>query len=275
LIFLLQSDADNQALIESAKQRLSLLGLTSDQIKGIEQSKKPIMQLSIYSPYSGVIVERGVGGLSPTAGNSRMSGSMGSSGGKVASPIAPPPTAPNGELTLKEGMYVQKGQRLFEVQNTGTVWAMLEFYPADVPKVKVGQSVMVQLEGNDDEQLFGKINYLEPMIAAGNRNPRARVYLNNPNGKLKIGSLVKASISAGNPSALWVPTTALLDMGRTKTAFVQEKGAFRSRTVKTGLQEGHWIQVLSGLSSAETIAENAQFLMDSESFIKSNELSMR
>ena len=204
-----------------------------------------------------------------------MSGSMGSSGGKVASPIAPPPTAPNGELTLKEGMYVQKGQRLFDVQSTGSVWAMLEFYPADVPKVKVGQSVMVQLEGNDDDQLFGKINYLEPMIAVGNRNPRARVYLNNPNGKLKIGSLVKASISAGNQTALWVPTTALLDMGRTKTAFVQEKGAFRSRTVKTGLQEGNWIQVLSGLSSAETIAENAQFLMDSESFIKSNELSMR
>jgi Cu(I)/Ag(I) efflux system membrane fusion protein len=277
LIFLLQSDADNQALIESAKQRLSLLGLTSDQIKGIEQSKKPIMQLSIYSPYSGVIVERGVGGSSPmpAAGNSGMSGGMGSSGGKASSPIAPPPAAPNGELTLKEGMYVQKGQRLFDVQNTGTIWAMLEFYPADVPKVKVGQSVMVQLEGNDDEQLFGKINYLEPMIAAGNRNPRARVYLNNPNGKLKIGSLVKASISAGNPSALWVPTTALLDMGRTKTAFVQEKGAFRSRTVKTGLQEGNWIQVLSGLSSAETIAENAQFLMDSESFVKSNELSMR
>jgi Cu(I)/Ag(I) efflux system membrane fusion protein len=65
LIFLLQNDADNQALIESAQQRLSLLGLTSDQIKDIEQSKKPIMQLSIYSPYSGVIVERGVGGLSP------------------------------------------------------------------------------------------------------------------------------------------------------------------------------------------------------------------
>lgn len=277
LIFLLQSDADNQALIESAKQRLLLLGLTSDQIKGIEQSKNPLIQLSIYSPYSGVIVERGVGGLAPMppGGASGMSGGMGNSGGKAASPIAPPPAAPNGELTLKEGMYVQKGQRLFDVQSTGSVWAMLEFYPADVPKVKVGQSVMVQLEGNDDDQLFGKINYLEPMIAAGNRNPRARVYLNNPNGKLKIGSLVKASISAGNQTALWVPTTALLDMGRTKTAFVQEKGAFRSRTVKTGLQEGNWIQVLSGLSSAETIAENAQFLMDSESFIKSNELSMR
>jgi len=178
-------------------------------------------------------------------------------------------------LTLKEGMYVQKGQRLFDVQSTGTVWAMLEFYPTDVPKVKVGQSVMIMLENNEENQFFGKVNYLEPMISATNRNPQARVYLSNPNGKLKIGSLVNASINAGSQAALWVPTTALLDMGRTKTAFVQEKGAFRSRTVKTGLQQGNWIQILSGLSGQETIAENAQFLMDSESFVKSNELSMQ
>lgn len=277
LIFLLQNDADNQILIESARQRLSLLGLTSEQIKTVEQSKKPTMQLSIYSPFSGVIVERGVGGSapmpSPSGGSGSMSSGMGSS--KTTSSIAPPPTAQNGELTLKEGMYVQKGQRLFDVQSTGTVWAMLEFYPTDVPKVKVGQSVMIMLENNEENQLFGKINYLEPMISANNRNPRARVYLSNPNGKLKIGSLVKASINAGSQEALWVPTTALLDMGRTKTAFVQEKGAFRSRTVKTGLQQGGWIQILSGLSTQETIAENAQFLMDSESFVKSNELSMR
>ncbi|MEZ4905742.1 MAG: efflux RND transporter periplasmic adaptor subunit [Spirosomataceae bacterium] len=271
LIFLLQNDADNQALIESARQRLSLLGLTSEQIKAVEQSKKPTMQLSIYSPYSGVIVERGVGGAAPMPSGG--SGGMGSS--KIGSSIAPPPAAQNGELTLKEGMYVQKGQRLFEVQSTGTVWAMLEFYPTDVPKIKVGQSVMIMLENNEENQLFGKINYLEPMISANNRNPQARVYLSNPNGKLKIGSLVKASINAGSQTALWVPTTALLDMGRTKTAFVQEKGAFRSRTVKTGLQQEGWIQVLSGLSGQEMIAENAQFLMDSESFVKSNELSMR
>jgi Cu(I)/Ag(I) efflux system membrane fusion protein len=274
LIFLLQNDADNQNLIESARQRLSLLGLTSEQIKTVEQSKKPTIQLSIYSPYSGVIVERGVGGSAPMpSGGSSMSSGMGSS--KTGSAIAPPPTAQNGELTLKEGMYVQKGQRLFEVQSTSTVWAMLEFYPTDIPKVKVGQTVMIMLENNEEIQLFGKVNYLEPMISANNRNPRARVYLSNPNGKLKIGSLIKASINAGSQAALWVPTTALLDMGRTKTAFVQTKGTFLSRTVKTGLQEGNWIQVLSGLSSQDTIAENAQFLMDSESFVKSNKLSMR
>jgi membrane fusion protein, copper/silver efflux system len=97
----------------------------------------------------------------------------------------------------------------------------------------------------------------------------------NPSGKLKIGSLVKASINAGTQNALWVPSSALLDMGREKMAFVRKAGVFRSRTVQTGLQEGNWVEVLSGLTSEETIAENAQFLMDSESFVKSNELSRR
>ncbi|MCP1386575.1 efflux RND transporter periplasmic adaptor subunit [Runella salmonicolor] len=274
LIFLLQNDAENQTLIDNARQRLLLLGLTSDQLKSVEQSKKPIMQLSIYSPYSGIIVERSAGEIPmPSGGSNRMNEGMG--GSKSAAQIAPPPSTTKGELTLKEGMYVQKGQRLFEVQNTHSVWAMLEFYPTDVPKVKVGQSVMLELEGDSENQFFGKINYLEPLITTNNRNPRARVYVPNPSGKLKIGSLVKASINAGTQNALWVPSSALLDMGREKMAFVRKAGVFRSRTVQTGLQEGNWVEVLSGLTSEETFAENAQFLMDSESFVKSNELSRR
>jgi Cu(I)/Ag(I) efflux system membrane fusion protein len=274
LIFLLQNDAENQTLIDNARQRLLLLGLTSDQLKSVEQSKKPIMQLSIYSPYSGIIVEGRAGEIPmPSGGGNRMSEGM--RGNKSAAQIAPPPTTTKGELTLKEGMYVQKGQRLFEVQNTHSVWAMLEFYPTDVPKVKVGQSVMLELEGDSENQFFGKINYLEPLITTNNRNPRARVYVPNPSGKLKIGSLVKASINAGTQTALWVPSSALLDMGREKMAFVRKAGVFSSRTVRTGLQEGNWVEVLSGLTSEEAIAENAQFLMDSESFVKSNERSRK
>lgn len=78
LIFLLQNDAENQTLIDNARQRLLLLGLTSDQLKSVEQNKKPIIQLSIYSPYSGIIVERGAGEIPmPSGGSNRMNEGMG------------------------------------------------------------------------------------------------------------------------------------------------------------------------------------------------------
>ena len=43
---------------------------------------------------------------------------------------------------------------------------------------------------------------------------------------------------------------------------------FRASKVNTGITHKNHIQILSGLSETDSVAVNAQYLMDSESFIK-------
>lgn len=268
LIFLLENDAANMVLIENARRRLALLGLTGEQISEVEKSRKPALALPIFSPFDGLVFEREM--PSPEIFGSGTDGKMNDempSGGSSAIPTANA-TAAEG-LSLREGMYVQKGQRLFSVQSLATVWAMLEFYPSDVPAVKVGQAVSVRVEPFE-KPFFGKINYIEPQFGAGGKNFRARVYLENSSGNLKPGALLKATVRAGSRNGVWIPKAAALDLGRQRVVFLKKDGVFQSKKIETGGVSGAWLEVRSGISEDDEIAADAQFLMDSESFVKSN-----
>ena len=264
LIFLLENDPGNTGLIENARRRLSLLGLTSAQIGEAEKTRKPSLSLPIFSPYDGLAFEKAMPAPAPDA---VMGEGMGAEA-TVAQPV-PTPASSSGELSLREGMYLQKGQRLFSLQSLSTVWALLEFYPSDVALVKVGQSVSVSIEPFD-QPFFGKINYVEPQFGAGGKNLRARVYLDNPGGKLKPGALLKATVQASGRSAIWIPKTAALDLGRQRVVFLKKDGVFKTQKIEVGSMSGDWLEVRSGISENDEIAADAQFLMDSESFVKSN-----
>ena len=79
---------------------------------------------------------------------------------------------------------------------------------------------------------------------------------------------MKATIYGNNHSAFWLPKDAVLSMGLSKIVFVQEAGGFKPKKIITGITNQHQIQVLSGISESDSVANNAQYLMDSESFIK-------
>lgn len=268
LVFLKENDADNETLLEHARRRLALLGMTDKQIREVETTRKPLLSLPVFSPYAGLLVESS--GASPAA---TMSGG-GMNGDKTGQSPSPPPAATTtAEISLKEGMYVQPGQRLFGLQSLATVWAILEFSPSNVQSLKVGQAVELRIESTA-EPLRGKINYIEPLYGAGSKNLRARVYLPNPGERLKPGALLTATVQVGSAgrrdSALWIPASAALDLGETTVVFVKTTGGFRSRKINTGQRSGHILEVVSGLYPEEEIAENGQLLMDSEGFVKAN-----
>ena len=262
LIFLLENDAANTVLIENARSRLSLLGLTSAQVAEVEKTRKASLSLPLFSPYDGLVFEKNMPAPAAVAGEGM---------GAEASPDRPPTASASsgGELSLREGMYVQKGQRLFSVQDISTVWAVLECYPADVPAVKVGQAVSIRIEPFD-QAFTGRIDYIEPQFGSGGKNLRARVYLGNPGGLLKPGALLKATVQGTGHSGLWIPRTAALDLGRQKLVFLKKEGGFKTQQIQAGATSGHWLELRSGLSETDEIAADAQFLMDSEAFIKSN-----
>ena len=266
LIFLKESDPENVTMLENARRRLSLLGMTDKQILDVETNRKPILSLPVFSPYSGLLVENPGNSPVESMPDAAMSGNQAESNKTVL----PSPSSTTGtELSLKEGMYVQSGQRLFGLQNMATVWGILEFNPSNAPSIKAGQAVELHIE-SVAKPLRGKIDYIEPLYGVGKKNLRARVYLSNPGGQLKPGTLLTATMQAGSRSALYIPASAAVDLGNTRIVFVKTTGGFRSRKISAGNRSGLMLEVTAGLSPDDEIAENAQFLMDSESFVKAN-----
>jgi membrane fusion protein, copper/silver efflux system len=60
----------------------------------------------------------------------------------------------------------------------------------------------------------------------------------------------------------------VLSLGMDKVVFLKMRGGFKAQKLNTGIMHQDHIQVLSGLAETDSVAVNAQYLMDSESFIK-------
>lgn len=247
-IYLLNNDADNQSLIKAAESRLLLQGFSSEQLKELKRTKKAFQSVTIFSPYTGHLHD-----LVTSKTISNMSGM---------------PESSSQELTVNEGMFVEKGQTVFNIYNVSKVWALLNIYPEGVSLIKIGQKVVLFLNDQGSSKMDARIDFIEPVITNGQNTTRVRVYLNNANNELKIGTILKAKINAGSKKGIFIPSTAIVNIGSSDIIFVKENTVFRSKLVITGIKTDQLTEISSGISDKENIAENAQLLMDSESFIK-------
>lgn len=254
LIFLVKNDAENKDFINAAKDKLLLLGVSSEQVQQVVRTRKPLFTISVYSRYAGHIHD--------ASGMMNMPGSPTGSSMKDFS-------VSTEELSLKEGMYVTKGQSIFSIYNPGRSWALLNFYADNQALIKVGNAVTVVPEVAPEKAFTGKINFIEPVFRKENKTITARVYFDNAWLNIPIGSQVTAKIVANEVDGVWLPREAVVSLGIGKAVFVKQNGGFAARRVETGFEVNNNVQIRSGVSVKDTVATNGQYLIDSESFIKS------
>jgi Cu(I)/Ag(I) efflux system membrane fusion protein len=250
LIFLLRNDKDNISLVNAAKDKLFLMGMTSGEVAELVKTKVPRYSIGVFSNYSGFVTD------------------LNTSAGSRAVEEMQAQMSTNQELEIKEGMYVKMGQFLFSVYNPAKSWILLDIFPDQQNLVKAGSLVRIVPETAPQQSITAKINYIEPAFRPGKKTLSARVYLNNANMQLPIGSRVTATIFGSSANASWLPKDAVLSLGRDKVVFVKQSGGFKAHKVTTGLELNRSIEVVTGLSSEDSVASNAQFLVDNEAFIK-------
>src|SRR6185503_6003934 len=108
LIYLVKNSPQETGLINAATQKLALLGMTYEQINRVVKTGKAFYSLPVYSPYDGHVHDMP---------HSQMEGAA----TEVASNFSN-----NLPLAVKEGMFVQKGQTLFNVVDPHMLWAVIK-----------------------------------------------------------------------------------------------------------------------------------------------------
>lgn len=255
LLFLLKNDSENLSLIKASEQKLLLLGITPEQINQIKSSDKTFYTITIYSPYAGHLHD-----VMQT--DNSIKGSAGMENDMASS------MSTTQELEIKEGMYISKGQTIFNIYDIQKIWAVLNIYPDAQSAIKKGQKIKLEIDGLKDREVEATIDFIEPIVRDNQKNITARVYLNNPSNEIKIGAIVKAKSNKQEQKGLFVPASSIVSLGLNNIVFVQQDGLFKSQKVQTGARSGEWTEIISGISKNDTIAQNGQLLMDSESFIK-------
>ncbi len=220
----------SQSLLRSARERLKLWDISDEQIKKLDETGEVSRTMTFYSPISGFVMDR----------------------------KAFPQTSVNPDTEL------------YTVSDLSSVWVNADVYEYEVPFVKVGQRAEMQLSYYPGKTWTGRVSFIYPTLDPNTRTMKVRIDFPNPGLQLKpqMFADVKLKIDYGNQ--IVVPQEAVLDSGKEQSVFVaHEGGYFEPRKITTGAKLDGKVVVLSGLKPGETIVTSGNFLIDSESRLKS------
>ncbi len=218
----------SSAVVAGGRTRLSVLGMTPDEITAIEQSGEPRRLVTVVAPRSGVVVTRGI-----TVGT------------------AIDPSTP-----------------LLTIADLSSVWVLAEVPEASIPSVRAGTLAMLDFPASGRAPFTARVDFLYPTLTERTRTLRVRFSVGNARGTLRPGLYGTAAFTVAGPPAITVPRDAVVDTGRQQHVFVAVGDRFEPRPVTLGLQLADRVEVVAGLNDGDHIVTAGVFLLDSESRLR-------
>jgi Cu(I)/Ag(I) efflux system membrane fusion protein len=218
------------ATLESARERLRLLGVPEREISGVEKSGKAPKDIEVRSSSAGTVIER----------------------------------------LVDQGAYVQAGTPLYRVADLSGVWVQMDAYESDLPHLAIGQQVTLTVQSLPGEPFTGKISFIDPVVDHRTRTVQVRVEVDNEEGHLRPGMFAEALIETktGEMHRLVVPASAVLFTGRRSVVYVEVPKAasptYELRQVELGPRSGPVYPVRSGLAEGERVVTQGAFVLDAD-----------
>jgi cobalt-zinc-cadmium efflux system membrane fusion protein len=188
---------------------------------------------------------------------------------RMADPILVVPSPISGRITARNaapGLYVQPGNAPapFAVADVSTMWMLANVAETDSPDFKVGQEVKVRIMAFPSRVFDGRISTISSTVDPNTHRVWVRSEVADPHHELRAGMFATFVIRTADPvRAVAIPLDGVVREGDgTMTVWITaDRRRFTKRTVRIGLQQDGYRQILEGLQPGELVAtEGALFL---------------
>jgi membrane fusion protein, copper/silver efflux system len=218
-----------QNLVAAARRRLQLWDISDEQVEGIARTGETQQHVTLYAPIGGYVMERNA--------------------------------FPKQRITPE--------MMLYTLADLSTVWVIADVYEYEAAAVKLNQSATFTLAYLPGRTFRGTVSYILPQVDPTTRTMKVRIQLENPGNLLKQEMYGEVELKTGGRRALTVPQSAVLNSGQRQTVYIDRgNGYFEPREVKLGASLNGRVEILSGLAAGERIVISGNFLLDSESQMK-------
>ena len=218
--------AGNARLGLAARARLRLLGLTRADIQALDRRGRPLRDVPVTAPVSGVVQRLGV----------------------------------------HQGGHISPRHDFMRIANLDRVWVNVAIYASQLPWVRVGDPVRLTLPAYPGRVWMGHVTFLYPTLDPKTRTVTARLSVPTPGGLLRPGMYAQATVLTRPRQALAVPASAVLRTRRGDFVMIGSgRGHFVPVQVVLGPSSRGWTVIRRGLTAGEKVVDAAQFLLYSES----------
>ena len=217
----------NQALIESARQRLQAFNVPADVIEMIKKNQAVTQSVTFRAPHSGVIRK----------------------------------------IEVAEGAFVSPGSQLMTIADLSNVWLTAEIFETDIARVEPGDEMQFSTPVAPGVVQRTSIDFVYPMLEAVTRTLQVRATVDNEAGLLRPNMFTDMTIPLRSPrETLLVPKSAVIRTeDQNRVVLASADGTYKSVAVTVGRTGDKDTEILEGLQQGDKVVTAAQFLIDSES----------
>jgi Cu(I)/Ag(I) efflux system membrane fusion protein len=167
------------------------------------------------------------------------------------------------------GLKFDRGFELYRIADLRKVWVLADVFPQDARHVRPGMRAEVAAP-EQGVTLPATVREILPQFDAVTRTLKVKLELDNPGCVLRPDMFVEVRLAVDLPSAVVVPSDAVVNSGLVKRVFVQSgEGLFEPRRVETGWRAGDRVEIVKGLSAGEIVVTSGTFFLDSETRMRS------
>ena len=221
--------------VANLRQRLLLLGLSSQRVSALRSSSQVSSEVSLPAPASGTVTSR----------------------------------------TVNSGEVIEANKELMRVTDLSSVWVVGQVYEKDLGKVHTGSGASITTDAYPGRVFRGQVSYVDPKVDPQTRTAQVRIELANPGQQLKIGMYVNvafAALGGAGSTVSVVPVAAVQNMVNQQVVFMatSDPNVFAMRPVRLGLESNGYYPVLEGLSVGDRIVTEGSFMLRAE-WLKSHQ----
>ncbi|QNA46293.1 efflux RND transporter periplasmic adaptor subunit [Lacibacter sediminis] len=227
--FATETAIDFEQLLQSAKNKLLLWGVSESQINELARTKKASPTTTFYSTASGYITS----------------------------------------MDIREGDYAMEGGTIVKMADLSTLWAEAQVYTSQLAAIDLNSTATVQLPDIDGKEIKGRIEFVNPEINPDTRINLIRVSIPNTGNELKPGMSAYVVLKSRQRQSLTLPIDAVIRDGKGATVWIRTSGqSFKSKMVQVGLESDDRIEIKSGLTAGDVVVISGAYLLHSEYVFK-------
>ncbi len=190
---------------------------------------------------------------------------------EVADPHLPLLSPLSGTVIYRDavkGAHIEPEQTLLTVSDLSTLWALLDVYENDIPRVTEKSAVTIESALYPGRSFPARITHISDLIDEKLRTLKIRAEVDNSEGLLKpnmyVQGVLEGEVSAGQ-MVLALPERAVQSLDGEKIVFVREAAdAFAVRQVRIGDKVGELRIILAGLIEDEDVVMEGAFALKTE-----------
>lgn len=147
------------------------------------------------------------------------------------------------------------GEPLFTIIRDNAIELKADVAEGDLLKLKPGQVVHISVAGTST-QVEGTVRTIDPIIDATTRLGTVKISIEDT-AMARIGMYASAEVVISKRDVLSLPLTAVTSEDGSTIVRLVDDGVVKLTKVKTGVQDGDFIEIESGLKAKDIVVEKA------------------